>query len=81
MRTVPPPVCDIPLVSTSGVDAELLTQKQIAALAQISQRKLQRLEAAGQGPTRTVLGDRTIRYTRRAYAEWVNARTATAGST
>ena len=58
-------------------DLELLTQKEAARLAKISQQKLQRLEAAGQGPARTSLGDRCVRYTRGAFIAWVRQRTTT----
>jgi predicted DNA-binding transcriptional regulator AlpA len=56
---------------TTPEDLGLLTQQEVAKLARVSQRKLQRLEAAGQGPARTVLGERCVRYTRRAVAEWI----------
>jgi predicted DNA-binding transcriptional regulator AlpA len=52
-------------------DLGLLTQQEVAKLAAVSKRQFQRLEAAGEGPARTELSERCIRYTRRAVAEWI----------
>jgi predicted DNA-binding transcriptional regulator AlpA len=67
--TIVCPNCSASLATPE--DLCLLTQREVAKLVGVSPRQLQRLETAGQGPARTVLGERSVRYTRRAVAQWI----------
>jgi predicted DNA-binding transcriptional regulator AlpA len=51
-----------------------LTRAELAAELNLSERTLTRLEMAGQGPPRTVLGRRRILYLREDVLKWIQKR-------
>jgi predicted DNA-binding transcriptional regulator AlpA len=51
---------------------ELLTLPQVAALCGVSQRTLWGWAVAGISPPPLKIGKGTVRYSRRAYADWVS---------
>jgi excisionase family DNA binding protein len=51
---------------------ELLTKKEVAALLRISERKLERMTASGEGPPSIVFG-RSRRWFRRDVVAWLEA--------
>jgi predicted DNA-binding transcriptional regulator AlpA len=57
---------------------KLRTQKEAANRLRMSLRQLQRLEKRGEGPPRTMLGDRRVGYTDHGLATWVERRTTSA---
>ena len=56
--------------ATIPADATVLTQRQVAALAQVSVKTLQRLDSQNLVPGRIVLG-RSVRYNRAAIETWL----------
>jgi predicted DNA-binding transcriptional regulator AlpA len=54
---------------------KLRTQKEAAGRLLMSLRQFQRLEKRGEGPPRTMLGDRHVGYTDDGLAAWVERRT------
>ena len=57
--------------TTTEPIAELLTLREAAALCNVSQRTLWGWATAGVSPPALKIGKGTVRYSRRAYAEWV----------
>ena len=57
----------------------LRTQKEAASCLRMSLRQFQRLERRGEGPPRTMLGDRRVGYTDVGLASWIERRTASMG--
>jgi predicted DNA-binding transcriptional regulator AlpA len=54
---------------------KLRTQKEAARRLLMSLRQFQRLEKRGEGPPRTMLGDRHVGYTDEGLEAWVARRT------
>jgi predicted DNA-binding transcriptional regulator AlpA len=59
-------------ISIPEVGAELLTLPQAAALCGVSQRTLWGWATAGISPPPLKIGKGVVRYSRRAYADWVS---------
>jgi predicted DNA-binding transcriptional regulator AlpA len=59
--------------STLQNGAELLTLPQVAALCGVSQRTVWGWAVAGISPPPLKIGKGTVRYSRRAYEQWVAA--------
>lgn len=51
---------------------ELLTLRELAALCQVSERTAWQWATDGTAPPALKIGKGTVRYSRRAYADWVS---------
>lgn len=67
------------VVQLPADEDQLLTAKQAAALLQISEKKLWSMTKAGEVP-RLLVGERSVRYSRRALRRYVEQQTAAAAS-
>jgi predicted DNA-binding transcriptional regulator AlpA len=62
----------MPSDTPETVAAELLTLREVAGLCNVSQRTVWGWAESGISPPPLKIGKGTVRYSRRAYAEWVS---------
>jgi predicted DNA-binding transcriptional regulator AlpA len=61
---------------TENHQPQILTKREAAQLARISERTLDRLSEDGRGPARIALSDRRVGFSRQAVLAWLASRTS-----